>query len=252
MIESNKICGKGGSFHHFRKVISKGETWFLLCFSLLPWLAGSGLLIWGIHQKSWLLAQPPLVWILIFAALSVPITLSLIPNTMAGLFMGFLLGFWALPGMVISFSIASVLGFFLGKKIDSGLKDTLFSIWPSWKTGFEKLKGRSFFLVVSFRLMPIPPFSIGNLLLAWFNLPFSTFFWASFLGMLPRMALVVWLGQNIRDLVYIIQHPGEMKELTWFSWLAFVAIVLFWRWIWGRISTAEDKPAVEDHSASVD
>ncbi len=230
---------KKGTFHHFKTVAGKGETWFLIAFSVLPWLAGTGLVIWAFQQKAWLLQQPPFVWILIFAGLSIPITLSLIPNTMAGLFMGFLLGFWALPGMVISFSLASVLGFFLGKRLDSGLRDTLFTIWPSWKKGFEKLKNRSFFLVVSFRLMPVPPFSIGNLLLSWFNLPFSTFFWASFWGMLPRMALVVWLGRNIHDLLFMIQNPGEIKELTWFSWLAFVGIALFWKWIWANISEKE-------------
>ena len=137
---------------------------------------------------------------MIFFLLSVPIAFSLIPNTLAGLIAGYFLGWLGLPAMVLSFSLACLIGFFIGGFSGKGLLDDVCSLWPSLSGIIQRFKDKPFSLVVALRLMPAPPFAIGSLVLAWIKIPLKSFFWGSLAGMIPRMSLVVWLGHLGGDL----------------------------------------------------
>jgi uncharacterized membrane protein YdjX (TVP38/TMEM64 family) len=198
-------------------LLRQPESRWLLLFSTLPLLVGSALAVWALDQKEWLLQLSFGGWFLFFSLLSLPIGFSLIPNTMAGIVAGYLLGMWGLPGMVISFSCASVLGFYMGRFLDSGLQNEIFRIWPSSKNAIARLKDNSVLVVMAFRLLPVPPFAIGSLLLAWLQVSPASFFLGSMAGMLPRMALMVWLGSKVEDILFLIQNPMQFREVQGLS-----------------------------------
>jgi uncharacterized membrane protein YdjX (TVP38/TMEM64 family) len=207
------------------------ESFLLLAFAVLPLLSGTGLAIWAIREQAYLMEFSFMEWTTAFGLLSFLLAFSLIPNTLAGMVAGYLLGFWALPGMFFSYILASIWGYFGAGFFDRGLKEEILSLWPSSRAFFKHLETKSERVVFAFRFLPIPPFAIGNLVLAWSKIPFPSFFWGSFLGMLPRMSLVVWLGKSAQDILYLLKNPGSASELSWLSAFGLLAALFLWFWL---------------------
>lgn len=203
---------------------SSSARWALF-FLILPLFTGSAMSYWAISKSSLLHSFSAYEWGLLFLLLAIPIAFSIIPNTVAGLLAGYFLGFWGFLGMVLSFSIASILGFKIGQKLDSDIRETIFNLWPASRATFENLKKESLWTVIFLRLSPAPPFAVGSLLLAWIQAPLQRFFWGSLLGMFPRMALVVSIGSQASQLAGMIKNPGQSSELRWSS-LLFLAVAL--------------------------
>lgn len=210
-------------------VLAKSESLWLLLFAAMPLVVGSALSLWALEEKEWLISLSFWGWIVLFFLLSVPLGLSLIPNTLAGLVGGYLIGMWALPGMMLSFFLAALLGYAMSRKMDSGLREEIYRIWPASETALRKMEGNSFYLVLTFRLLPVPPFAIGNLLLAWLRVPLSSFLLGSILGVFPRMALLVWIGSKAEDIIQMVKHPMQVKEVQWFTLGTMaIAILIFY------------------------
>lgn len=211
----------------FYSLVHQPESRWLALFAILPLLAGSAMAFWALDHKEWLLSLSGVQWLLVFSAMAIPIAFSLIPNTLAGILAGYFIGMWGLAGMCLSFFLASVIGYFFGRRLDSGLKEQIFRIWPSAEKAIQKLEGNSVSVVMAFRLLPVPPFAVGNLLLAWLRIPLSSFLLGSMVGMIPRMAVVVWLGSQVNDILFLLQHPMKAKEMQVFSLVAvLVAVVI--------------------------
>jgi uncharacterized membrane protein YdjX (TVP38/TMEM64 family) len=212
-----------------KKFLQQPETRWLLVFAACPLLFGSTATWWAYQEQDFINSLGPITWLLVFLALSLPIVLSLFPNTLVGLITGYFLSWWALPGMVLSFMLASFLGFLLGRRLDAGLKSTFFQIWPASREAVDRMQGDPVQVVAAFRLLPVPPFAIGNLLLAWLEIPLKPYLFGSLMGMLPRMAFVVWLGSGLSNLLDLVQNPSSTRYLNWFSWLVLIPIWLFFR-----------------------
>jgi len=213
------------------------ESRWLLLFAALPLVVGSALAFWAFEERDYLLALSVFQWLVLFVLLAVPISFSLIPNTLAGILAGYFLGMWGLPGMCLSFGLASLMGYFIGQKLDSGLKEEIFRIWPASQKAIQNLEGNSISVVFAFRLLPVPPFAIGNLLLAWLRIPLGSFLLGSMAGMIPRMALVVWLGSKVDDVVFLLKHPMQVKEIQGFTLVAVLIAIGLFLFLWRKNRT---------------
>ena len=133
--------------------------------------------------------------------------------------------------MAPSFSFANLIGYSLGKITGRGLLDDVCQIWPGMEQIFERFRARPVSLVFSLRLMPAPPFAVGSLILAWLKLPFLTVFWGSMLGMIPRMALVVWLGHLAADVDRLIRdsEAGSPVSLILTAFAGLGLLILYVR-----------------------
>lgn len=218
---------------------SSSARWALV-FLILPLFSGSAMGFWAISQAEVLQSFSILSWLVLFFLLAFPIALSIIPNTLAGLLAGYFLGFWGFPAMVLSFSLASMVGFFIGKKLDSGIREVVFDLWPASRRTFDGLKKESLWTVILLRLSPAPPFAVGSLLLSWIQVPFGRFLIGSLLGMFPRMALVVGLGAHAVQFAEIIKNPGQSPELKWSSLLFLVVAGAGFFWLKRKIRQKED------------
>lgn len=203
----------------------KAVSLWLAAFAVLPFISGSALVYLALQYKSVIHSLSFLQWVALFFMLAFPIAFSLIANTLAGLLAGYFLGWPGLAGMALSFSIANLIGYALGKITGSGLLDEVCQIWPGMEQIFERFRARPVSLVFSLRLMPAPPFAVGSLVLAWLKLPFVTIFWGSMLGMIPRMALVVWLGHLAGDVDRLIRDSETGSPVS-FVLSAFAGIGL--------------------------
>jgi uncharacterized membrane protein YdjX (TVP38/TMEM64 family) len=183
---------------------NKKQSLWLAVFALMPFISGSALVYLALKYAAFLNSMSSVQWIGVFIVLAFPVAFSLIANTLAGLLAGYFLGWPGLAGMILSFSLANLIGYSLGRLTGRGLLDEVCRIWPGMEQIFARFRARPVSLVFSLRLMPAPPFAVGSLVLAWLKLPFTTIFWGSMLGMVPRMALVVWLGHLAGDVNRLI------------------------------------------------
>ena len=191
----------------------------------MPLVTGSALAWWAWQHHHFLETMHPASWLALFCIMAVPNALSLIPNTLVGLLAGHFLGMKGLGGMVVSFMLASVLGYFMGRILDAGLKESVFAVWPAARKTSEKLQRKSVFVVALFRLSPAPPFAVGSLMLSWFRVPLASFLWGGLLGMLPRMAVVVWVGSQAVNMVQLLRHPGQSTEIQWITALGVLVVL---------------------------
>jgi len=207
----------------------KTEAFWLLCFALLPLIAGSGMVLIAMEQTEALKEFSFQSWVLLFLFLSIPIACSLIPNTMAGLMAGYYLGWYGLAGMTLSFSMACLLGFFLGRLSGKGFIEEVCRLWPDLEAVLARFRTRPLSLAFSLRLMPAPPFAVGSLVLAWLKLPLKAVFWGSVSGMIPRMALVVWLGHLADDIRRALLQPSsDLRLAIPFTFFAGLGILVFY------------------------
>lgn len=201
---------------------NKPEVRWLFLFGTLPLVTGSALAIWGYQQRLWLQDLSWIPFVGFYLILAFPISFSLIPNTITGLLTGYIFGWKALPGMVLTYGFAAVIGYFFSKKIDHGLLPKILKIWPKAGQMLNHAQKKSLLFVMAFRLLPAPPFAIGNLLLAWLNVPFITYMIGSILGMLPRMTLVVAIGKESNNILHTLQNPSESTEIQVFTYISLV------------------------------
>ena len=214
----------------------KRESFLLMVFGLMPMLLGSALVLEVVGHHQLISKFSMTEWFLVFILLSIPIAFSVIANTLAGLLAGYFLGWLGLPFMAISFSLACMLGYAIGRLFGSGLKQDIIAIWPAAKALLDRLGDKPFSLVFTLRLLPAPPFAIGTLFLSWLKVPFPSFMLASILGMIPRMAIVVWFGSITGDVVAMVQNPMEDQRLKIaFGIIAGIGLLFFYfRFIYNR------------------
>lgn len=198
----------------WRTLLRQPGGWWLLVFAFLPAVSGSVISLWALSNQTLLAGLGTRAWCGVFLALSFMIAFSFIPNTLAGLLAGYFLGFWGLPGMVFSFMLASWVGYGFARRIDSGLRYTIMKIWPATESLFRKLGHDPIALVAGLRMLPVPTFSLGSLVLAWLHVPLWPYMLGSFAGMLPRMTLMVLLGKGAHDIMELVKDPFSSEWLT--------------------------------------
>lgn len=125
---------------------------------------------------------------------------ALIPTTFIAFISGFFYGFKVLPFVVLAYVLASVTGYFLAGFFDKGWVETELNKYQKAKRFITFFKEKPFSLVFLGRLSPFLPFAFMNIILRYLGVNFRTFFFAGTLGMLPRTAFFVWLGQSSQSL----------------------------------------------------
>ena len=147
---------------------------------------------------------------------------ALTPTTLIALMSGFLWGFEAIFGLIVSYGMAAIVGYFLGKKIDNGHLNDFFSKNEKLNLLENKIKDKSIIIILLMRISPVLPFAITNIFLAMLKINFPKFLGMSIVGMLPRTALAVWLGTQSSTLKDAYQS-GNLG----ISQLVVVGLVLF-------------------------
>lgn len=139
-------------------------------------------------------------WLLTYLIAALAMGLALVPTTFIALLSGYLLGWAGLPPMVISYLLASVIGFHISRAIDSDRLMVAMSRFPKTAKAIERLRERQSGLVFFGRISPVLPFAMMNLVLPALGVRFLPFLLVGMIGMLPRTVLMIWLGDQGRDL----------------------------------------------------
>lgn len=149
--------------------------------------------------------------LLYFAVISITMALALTPTTFVALVSGFYLGWPGFPGVVISYGIASLIGYTLAKLIDHGKMMSFLNRFDKTMYLMQELRNQSWSLIFLTRISPVLPFALMNFVLSLLQVNKTRFFLASIVGMLPRTLFFFWIGTQASDVIKLLQDPDSGK-----------------------------------------
>lgn len=195
---------------------------------LANWVAS--LVEWGQNHP----AAGPLVYIL-FVMIA---TVLFLPGSVAMMIGGFLFGF--LPGLffaVIAIPLGAQSAFEFGRWVLRDWVGRRIADNPRMHAIEGALREESFIIVVLTRLSLIIPFNLLNYAYGVTSVKASTHFFATALGMLPAIALYVYLGTLARDVGQILSGEAAPTALGYWIIGVGIAAIVAATWVIHRTAT---------------
>ena len=139
--------------------------------------------------------------------------LAMLPTTLIALASGFYFGWTSLPFLILGYSLASVLGYELGKVTNMGLTEKLFKKNPKFHAALEARKGKEGSLVFFVRISPVVPFAVSNFLFANINIKLWKVLVFGIPGMLTRTVIAFAAGVIASS--YLAAKESMNSPLQW-------------------------------------
>lgn len=176
-------------------------------------------------------------WVLVYTGTVATMGFALTPTTVIALVSGYFLGFLGMFPVVITYSLASIIGFGLSNTLSNSFQGVIAQSYPKLDHFLSKISSKSPYQFVIFsRISPILPFAVMNLVLPFVGIKFKPFFWGGMVGMMPRTLLAVAAGKLTNDIINIIKHPAQGSLMqTGFAMLLLVSVFGF-LYLYKRIS----------------
>ena len=116
------------------------------------------------------------------------------------LFAGFIFGKWlGLIFLIFGMTVgATALYIFANYFLKEIIKDKFLS---KFKNLEEKFRKSEFIYLLIYRFVGGIPFALSNVLPCIFNVKINNFFWATFIGMIPQLFLVVSIGSGLEKII---------------------------------------------------
>ncbi len=161
-------------------------------------------------------------WLILGAVSAITMAFALTPTTLIALISGYLLGWTALFTVIPAYLIASVICYFVARKIDGGNFIQSLSDHPQAQMILRRLKHQELTLVILTKLSPVLPFAVSNVLLALAGAKLRPFFWGAFIGMMPRTLMVIYVGIQANHLSALLDDPFS----GWQQWAILGLIII--------------------------
>jgi uncharacterized membrane protein YdjX (TVP38/TMEM64 family) len=139
--------------------------------------------------------------------------LALLPTTLTALASGFFIGWMGLPFLILAYSIASVIGYFLGLQSNSGLLEILFTKNPKLKSELDSRKGKEGSLVFFVRISPVIPFAISSFIFASMQISLRKVLIYGIPGMLPRT--LISFGTGVLASSFLLAQKSLSSPMQW-------------------------------------
>ncbi|NQV87208.1 MAG: TVP38/TMEM64 family protein [Woeseiaceae bacterium] len=194
------------------------------------------LVAWGQHHP----VTGPLVYV-IFIVIA---TVLFLPGSVAMMIGGFLFGL--VPGLVLAafaIPIGAQSSFEFGRWIARPWVQKRMANNHRMHAIEAALADQAFVIVILTRLSLIIPFNLLNYAYGASSVKASTHFFATALGMLPAVALYVYLGTLARDLGQILSGAAAPSELGYWIFGAGIVAIVLATWVIHRTATR----ALEKH-----
>ncbi|ERM83666.1 hypothetical protein P872_02390 [Rhodonellum psychrophilum GCM71 = DSM 17998] len=167
----------------------------------------------------------PETWFLYLIPCAILMAFAFMPTTLLAGLTGFILGWKALLLLILSYTLATLFGYGLGKKMDKNSLDILLGEYPRAKALVENKKGKMGELIFFVRLSPIIPFAFSNLLFALLDTGWKRVVLFGFIGMLPRTLLAFGSGVLADSIYTAIRQGGNA-----FNWALIIGLILLSLW----------------------
>jgi uncharacterized membrane protein YdjX (TVP38/TMEM64 family) len=202
----------------------------LLLLVILPFLVSSSLILLAIRYDEVIRNFHVDSWCLFYLCASFTMALAMTHTTFIALLSGYFLGLKAIPFVVLSYFLASIMGYFLAQRVDKGKFMSSLQGIPGINSIVDNLKKKEVSVIILARISPILPFAMMNMLLSYLGADLKKFLWAGFIGMLPRTILSIWIGSqgdNIRSL-FENSSQGNLVKISFVLLLMLSVIGLYY------------------------
>jgi uncharacterized membrane protein YdjX (TVP38/TMEM64 family) len=189
----------------------------------------------------------------VYIAGSIVATVLFLPGSVSMMLAGFLFGL--LPGILfaaVSIAAGAQFAFLAGRRVARRLVEKRVAGNRKLEAIEKGLKEEAFTIVVLTRLSLIIPFNVLNYAYGVTSVTSRTHLFATALGMLPAVALYVYLGTVARDLGQILSGEGTPSELGYWIAAAGIAVIVVLTWVIHQAASralAKHLPSLETDSA---
>jgi uncharacterized membrane protein YdjX (TVP38/TMEM64 family) len=202
----------------------------LLLLLVLPVLVSSSLVLFAVRYDAIIRNFSLGSWCIFYFCACFSMAFAMTPTTFIALLSGYFLGLKSIPFVIISYFIASIMGYFLAKKVDKGRFMASLEDIPGVSNIADNLKKKEVSVIILARISPALPFAMMNMLLSYLGADFKKFLWAGFIGMLPRTILFIWIGSQGDDIRVLLENPEDnnLAKLSFILLLLVSVLGLFY------------------------
>ncbi|MBC6366912.1 VTT domain-containing protein [Algoriphagus sp. AK58] len=164
--------------------------------------------------------------------LSIILGLAFLPTTLTALACGFFWGWIAFPDLIIGYILANVIGYKLGKVLNTDFRNILYLRNPELEKEIESRLGHPAGLIFFIRISPVIPFAISNFLFASLDIPLKKVLVYGVPGMLPRTLLAFATGivaNSFLGAKESLNHPIQWSILVFLLALSAWGIYRSWK-----------------------
>ncbi len=215
---------------------NKHSLFLLVWMTIMPIVCSAIVTLLAIKYEVYIRSFNLPAWLIFFTGATITMALAMTPTTFIALLSGFFLSWLAVPFMLISYLVASALGFFLAKRVDQGKFLASIRKLPKVAGFINAINSKQLSFIVLCRISPVLPFAIMNVVLSMIHISFSKFLWGGFLGMLPRTLLFIWIGSTLHQLREIVETGrADASQISFFTLLT-ISVVGFYLYFKNLIS----------------
>ena len=187
---------------------SRNLLLLLLFFAVLPLLVSSSLIV--VYQSNQhLLTDAGLTTLVLFHLSAIPaMALALTPTTFIAILSGYFFAWYGLPGVLLAYPLAALLGLKLGELANKKVIGSGFDRNERIRLFLDKVRRDGFPMIVFARLSPVLPFAMTNVALSVLKLNLIPFLVATMIGMFPRTFLFFVLGMQAPEIWAFVQRPS--------------------------------------------
>lgn len=178
--------------------------------TVVPLLTTSILAAWAVTHESLLSGWDFYIWLVVSIILTFTSATALTPPTFLAMIYGYFLGWSSLPFLFMLNLGAICLVFGLASFLNPGqTRIYLEEVYPKTRKLFRRFQEKQLRLIFFAKLSPILPFAVTNLFFAIAGARLRQVLIGGTFGMIPRTILAVWVGNEARDIRYLLEHPNE-------------------------------------------
>jgi uncharacterized membrane protein YdjX (TVP38/TMEM64 family) len=161
-------------------------------------------------------------WLIFYAITSFTMAFAMTPTTFIALLSGYFIGWSSLPGVCISYLLASFIGYQAATFIDNGKFMQTISEKKGVKEWIDRIKTSQWSIIILARLSPILPFAIMNVVLSIVKTDLTKFIICSFIGMFPRTVMTIWIGTQASAFRNLMEEDSQNPLVR----LAMIALIV--------------------------
>lgn len=197
---------------------------------------------WVTLFRGWMLDQGA-VGIGAFVLLYIVVTVLLGPASALTLSAGLAYGAWGFPLVVVSATLAACAAFLLGRHVASEHVNRWLVRDARLYALHTAINAEGWRLVALMRLSPLIPYGMQNYLFSVTQISFTSFTFATLVGIMPATALYIYIGSLGQTLV---SSGGPTDVLQWILLIAGLIVTIIIAWVVGRRARAALAGSVED------
>ncbi|MEP2023365.1 MAG: hypothetical protein ABJI85_01805, partial [Reichenbachiella sp.] len=148
--------------HKYSSFFNKpiGVFMLMIWMTIIPWVSTLAISYLALVEEEWIRTFTISYWFGFFTVSVFSMGLALTPTTFISLLSGYFLGIQAVVPVVISYQLASLVGFSLAQKLDSNTKSWVQTKFPKSTTIFENVGEKQWLTTFLARISPALPFGL--------------------------------------------------------------------------------------------